>query len=754
MAVADIVQSFNSGIEPGLHTPYTQVHVLLIHWEVNDLEGVEDEVQKLRDVFRTKYNYNSVIFRIPTDKSCRIRLNKEILGFVENQSQRDGLIIVYYAGHCGPGDHGQAEWAAFEDQKQPKLSWNEGQQLLFSAPGDVLLILDCCNASLIALGSKDEGSRFELIAASAKDGKTPVPGTKSFTTTLTKLLKLHADEGISSENLSSELREHRKITETPVFHNFVRKSPTSIQLQRLSEEAGFMTKPSGYLWFRVSLSGDVTGTQIAEWLKSAPPKHATAVRIEAIVSRARRIQEAFPKRSVFQDLSQAARDEIERRMRGLDTVMAAAAQYAKESTTIPADEKADAINRSFDDIEETVSTVCTAIETPLLLEDTATKDANHSQDAAVDHETPSLLAAADVGAALDLRQAILNEEACLYTVEISYKTIAFKTAKGRGGFNGTFNHSRFKYGTLAGQPVIMETYEYKEANDFSGEPQPQTLHQARRITGLLRHPKRTGFHILPCAGFFWNRGTRNEMGLVFDLPPTFDPSDGAGVETLLELYKMHKLVPLGHRIHLAWAITAAIEHFHRVGWVHKSIRSNNIAFAAGSKISFTRDSSDGEDENPVSPNLGDFDLSNPLLFGFEYSRAGDAATYLEEDHSRANNLYRIPERWNKPTARFKKSHDVYSLGVVLFEIALWKDIDSALRSFKQDPDKIASAKVTQVLKDKCVKALPHQVGAVFARCILTCLDFDTRTKGLSEYEMQRYFQKNIVEPMGKAVQRI
>ncbi|RMJ16568.1 hypothetical protein CDV36_003721 [Fusarium kuroshium] len=751
MADADLVQSFNSGIQPGLHIPYTQVHVLLIHWDVNDLQGVEEEVQRLRDVFQAKYNYNSVIFRIPTDKSCRIRLNKEILGFVENQSQRDGLIIVYYAGHCGPGDHGQAEWAAFEDQKQPKLSWNEGQQLLFSAPGDVLLILDCCNASLIALGSKDEGSRFELIAASAKDGRTPVPGTKSFTTTLTKLLKLHADEGISSENLSSELREHRKITETPVFHNFVRKSPTSIRLQRLNEENRFMEKPSSYLWFRVSLSGDVTGTQIAEWLKSAPPKHATAVRIEAIVSRARRIQEAFPKGSVFQELSQAAREEIERRMRGLDTVMAAAAQYAKESTTIPASEKADAIHRSFDEIEETVSTVCTAIETPLLLEDTATRDPNSPQDMAADGKTPPLLAAADVGAALDLRQAILNEEACLYTVEISYKTIMFKTAKSRGG---TSNHSRFKYGTLAGQPVIMETYEYKEAKDFSGQPQPQTLHQARRITGLLRHPKRTGFHILPCAGFFWNRGTRNEMGLVFNLPPTFEYGDGSGVETLLELYKMHKLVPLGHRIHLAWAMTAAIEHFHRVGWVHKSIRSNNIAFAAMPKISLTRESSDGEDENSSSPNLGDFDLSNPLLFGFEYSRAGDAATYLEEDHSRANNLYRVPERWNKPAARFKKSHDVYSLGVVLFEIALWKDVESALKSFKYDPNEIAPSKVTQVLKDKCVKSLPHQVGAVFARCILTCLDFEARTKGLSEYETQRYFQKNIVEPMGRAVRRI
>lgn len=209
----DIVQSFKSTIGSNLQDSYTQVHVLLIAWEEHDLGDVDGEIRDLRAIFEKDYRYSSVVFfPIPTKGSSRARLNREISSFVEEQSFPEGsLIIVYYAGHCSPDSRGQAEWAAF-GRGGPTVSWHVTQQLLFSAVGDVLLILDCCHASLITGGSKDGDGRFELIAASAKGAKTPVPGRRSFTRALIRLLKEHVNTGISSESLTSELREDPKIT--------------------------------------------------------------------------------------------------------------------------------------------------------------------------------------------------------------------------------------------------------------------------------------------------------------------------------------------------------------------------------------------------------------------------------------------------------------------------------------------------------------------------------------------------------------
>lgn len=214
MANGDIVAAFKSSIGTGLNDLYSQVNVLLISWAENDLGGgVEEEIGDLRGVFEKDYNYSSVVtFPIPVDGSQQRRLNTEISSFVENRCRScDSLVIIYYAGHCSANAQGQAEWAAFEE-KGPTLSWHVAQQLLFSARGDVLLILDCCNASLITRGSKTDVGRFELIAASAIGAKTPVPGRKSFTRALTRVLRDHAAEGISSESLASKLREDSKIT--------------------------------------------------------------------------------------------------------------------------------------------------------------------------------------------------------------------------------------------------------------------------------------------------------------------------------------------------------------------------------------------------------------------------------------------------------------------------------------------------------------------------------------------------------------
>lgn len=92
-------------------------------------------------------------------------------------------------------------------------------------------------------------------------------------------------------------------------------------------------------------------------------------------------------------------------------------------------------------------------------------------------------------------------------------------------------------------------------------------------------------------------------------------------------------------------------------------------------------------------------------------------------------------------------------GVVLLEIALWKDVGSIVNP-KGGPMVTNAIQVRKLLVDKCEKHLAHQAGEVLTRCILTCLNFRARTKGLRQYDVQKYFQISVTGELGKAVGRI
>lgn len=96
---------------------------------------------------------------------------------------------------------------------EPTLPWSVPQQLLYAASGDVLLILDCCNAAMIKGGTKTEG-KFELLAASAIGVKTPLPGRKSFTSFFIKTVRKHLEEGITVRDLHHALMTDNRITGT------------------------------------------------------------------------------------------------------------------------------------------------------------------------------------------------------------------------------------------------------------------------------------------------------------------------------------------------------------------------------------------------------------------------------------------------------------------------------------------------------------------------------------------------------------
>jgi len=139
----------------------------------------------------------------------------------------------------------------------------------------------------------------------------------------------------------------------------------------------------------------------------------------------------------------------------------------------------------------------------------------------------------------------------------------------------------------------------------------------------------------------------------------------------------------------------------------------------------------------------------PYLFGFEYARAEATGTKLEEDHSLQNNLYRHPDRWSRPTEKFIKAHDIYSLGIILLELALWKNLRSV---FKRDPQK--PQQVYDEIRKRCSGTLPHQAGQLFANTTVACLDFKEATAEMTEYETQRYFQSNIKDRFEMAIGRI
>lgn len=130
---------------------------------------------------------------------------------------------------------------------------------------------------------------------------------------------------------------------------------------------------------------------------------------------------------------------------------------------------------------------------------------------------------------------------------------------------------------------------------------------------------------------------------------------------------------LGTRMALASALADSLFYLHAVSWLHKGIRSNNVVFIMKSESAGRNDEEEGVIRGPANS------LSSPLLSGFDYSRPD----LIEENtfhnvRSPAHDLYCHADLLQMKANRSRKAHDIYSLGIVLIEIAVWQPIESVL----------------------------------------------------------------------------
>ena len=257
-------------------------------------------------------------------------------------------------------------------------------------------------------------------------------------------------------------------------------------------------------------------------------------------------------------------------------------------------------------------------------------------------------------------------------------------------------------GTYNGESVWIEWREYLPSD--SGLPPKYVRDRISKLAILLREGQTQTEFITPqCLGYV-HQPNIPRFGFVFKRSL---PSRHPVPTSLSRLLEATPKPPLTTRVEVARIITTSLWYLHAVDWLHKGIRSENILF---------------EDEG---------NLSRPLLSGFDYSRPAKPGEITDgATQNRRHDLYRHPGvQFDSPRDGkygYRMVHDVYSLGVVLFEIGTWRPIDRFLEipPDKEIPLSVARGVGARLLSDQCLAPLAAEAGNIYANCVKFCLERD------------------------------
>lgn len=260
--------------------------------------------------------------------------------------------------------------------------------------------------------------------------------------------------------------------------------------------------------------------------------------------------------------------------------------------------------------------------------------------------------------------------------------------------------SHNKAGNLAKKSnVWVEWKNYEAGGGMESAPPKLLIDRAEKLSNLLSRPdKPTEFSVPRCLGYFDNRdylkanpGSKNEPrnSLTGKIGFVFAPPEGANMnalpKSLLDLFRPDVVKPtVTDRIALAHALANSLMFLHSVDWLHKGLRSDNVLFFEGAHSeSFSqklhRLRLDGLDDEQM------IDYGNPILSGFDYARPASKGEKTEGPNNDVEaSMYRHPDSQNiNDDARtpYCKTFDIYSLGVILVEIAFWMPIDEVVAKY-------------------------------------------------------------------------
>jgi serine/threonine protein kinase len=312
------------------------------------------------------------------------------------------------------------------------------------------------------------------------------------------------------------------------------------------------------------------------------------------------------------------------------------------------------------------------------------------------------------------------------------------------------------------QNVWIEWKEYEFGKDGSPSPPPEIIDRVQKLAALLRHsPKPEAFRVPHCLGYFDNArpsdsseadseseedSTDARIGFVFEKPLGDGVSPDALPVSLFDLLSSRK-PRVTDRIRLAHAIANCLLYLHSVNWLHKGLRSHNIVFFPIA----------GDEKGGRSTEI---DWSKPYLSGFDFARPARADEMTEiPGHVPTYNLYRHPSTQAfgfGPRESFRKTFDIYSLGVILVELAHWRTVDKIL-DIEVNKTKLVAKIRDTLLEERRIADVGANMGEVFEEATRKCIsggrelgleEADDETDDTVAAKLSMAFYEDVVKKLG------
>ena len=218
-----------------------------------------------------------------------------------------------------------------------------------------------------------------------------------------------------------------------------------------------------------------------------------------------------------------------------------------------------------------------------------------------------------------------------------------------------------------------------------------------------------------------SRNARSPYELIFSVPE--DTSLKGTLQKALQ-ESVSSPPSLNSRVALCAQLATAVLHVHgELQMVHKNINSNNIVLAE------------------VTTSSGSAITKSSALFltNWRYARDESAATDLSGASSWDTRLYQHPERQvPRAEAKYFMGHDIYSLGVCMLEVLLWRPL--LIKSANREP------KPSMLLLDM-VKLSKIQFAA-------TDIDIEDEEDEHGETLEERLLRHNLANMNGKLIQNM